>query len=301
MKDAAEFYLDFMVEHPKHHWLVAGPATSPENNYLTAEGKKVAVDMGPAMTMRIVREPFNNTIEAGRPLGRDPEFVGRLAAARDRLAPACIGRDGRLLEWSEEHPEAEPGQRHISHLFGLYPGHLFTPDATPELAAAARKSLEYRLAHGGGHTGWSRAWPIRFWARLREGDEALKNIEAPLAKSTLPNLFDNHPPFQIDGNFGATAAIAEMLPRSRLEEVDLLPALPRAWPDGSVKGLRARGGFEVDLSWRAGRLSGVTLRSTAGGPRTVRGGGNSVKLSTAAGQIYHLDGDLKKVGWDKSK
>lgn len=301
MKEAAQFYLDFMVEHPQHHWLVAGPATSPENNYLTADGKKVAVDMGPAMTMQIIRELFNNTIEAGRLLGRDAEFVKRLEATREKLAPPRIGSDGRLLEWSEEHPEAEPGHRHVSHLFGLYPGHLFTPDATPELAAAARKSLEYRLAHGGGHTGWSRAWLICFWARLREGDEALKNIEALLAQSTLPNLFDNHPPFQIDGNFGATAAIAEMLLQSRPGEVNLLPALPKAWRDGSVKGLRARGSFVVDMSWQGGQLTEATIHSLRGGVCLIRQGGRTIQRSTQSGESYHLKGsDLLEDGTKRS-
>ncbi|NOU62696.1 glycoside hydrolase family 95 protein [Paenibacillus sp. LMG 31461] len=269
MKEAALFYLDFMVEHPIYGWLVTGPTTSPENKFLAADGMVTALDMSPTMAVQIIDDLFENCIRASEELGLDYDFRELLIRKRSQLPPMQVGKFRQLQEWLMDHEETELGHRHISHLFGLFPGHSISYK-TPDLLHAARTTLNRRLSHGGGHTGWSCAWIINLWAHLGEGELANQYIKTLFTHSTHNNLFDNHPPFQIDGNFGAAAGIVEMLMQSDEDEIRLLPALPAEWANGSIRGICARNGFELELHWSDSVLDKAVIHSKLGRRCRVR-------------------------------
>ncbi len=294
LKEAALFYLDYLTLHPQTGLLTAGPDTSPENLYLSPDKQKIAVSMGAAMSQQIIWDVFSNTLEAAEILGIQDEFTQQVQATLGKLAPTQIGSDGRLMEWALPFEEAEPGHRHMSHLFALHPGRQYNVYDHPDFTQAAQKTIETRLSHGGGHTGWSRAWMILFWARLHEPQKAYENFQTLLAKSTLANLFDTHPPFQIDGNFGGTAAIAEMLLQSHVRTPDgavlleLLPALPAEWPQGRIQGLRARGGFEIDLAWKENRLEKAVIRAGADNACRIRYRNQTLNRTFKSGESLTL-------------
>jgi alpha-L-fucosidase 2 len=287
MREAAEFLLDWLVVDPATGRLVSGPSHSPENLFLAdGNSRRNSLSMGPSMDQQIAAELFDNCLAAARILGLEDEFTREVREKRAQLAVTPIGADGRLLEWATPQQESEPGHRHLSHLYALYPGDYITPRTTPDLADAARKALEFRetsteAARRSGTSavseiGWSLAWKAGLWARLADGERAHQNLHALLARATFPNLMDLYPVkdkpgvFQIDGNFGGTAAMVEMLLQSHTGDVLLLPALPAAWRTGSATGLRARGGFTVDQSWRDGVLTGAVIHSAHDGVCTVR-------------------------------
>ncbi|MDE1916715.1 MAG: glycoside hydrolase family 95 protein [Sphingomonadales bacterium] len=286
MAGSARFFLDTLQTDPNTGALVTNPSLSPENQH----GHGGAVCAGPTMDMAILRDLFDQTSAAARLLGQDAGFVAEMQAARQRLAPYKIGHLGQLQEWQQDWDADAPEQqhRHVSHLYGLYPSHQISPDATPDLAAAARRTLEIR---GDKATGWATAWRINLWARLRQGDHAHSILHFLLGpERTYPNMFDAHPPFQIDGNFGGTAGMVEMVLHSHDDVIELLPALPAAWPDGHMTGLRARGACGVDIAWRGGHLASVTLHPEMTGDRMLRWGARSRQLRLRAGVPVTLGG-----------
>jgi len=292
MREAALFFVDFMVKDPKTGLLVSGPSVSPENSFLDSEGRMATITMGGTMDREIIFELFRNCIASAKILGIDKAFSDTLEQKLAQMPPLKIGSDGRLLEWMDEFKEQDAGHRHISHLYALHPSNQISKTKTPELFEAAKKTIEYRLSHGGGHTGWSRAWIINFWARLLEPEKAYENIVALQQKSTLPNLLDVHPPFQIDGNFGVVSGITEMLMQSQDGEINLLPALPQAWANGSIQGIVACKGFVVDMAWNASKLQSLVVHSTLGDTLQLRYGTLVKTFKTKKGDILKLNGQL---------
>jgi len=265
MKSAADFCLDWLIE--KDGYLVTAPSTSPENVFIDDDGNKGVVTIASTMDMEIIWDLLTNLIEASRVLDVDKSERRTWIQAREKLYPLRIGKEGNLIEWYKDWKDENPEHRHVSHLFGLHPGRQISPITTPKLAQAAQRTLDIR---GDGGTGWSKAWKINFRARLLDGEHAYKMYRELLSKSTLPNLFDTHPPFQIDGNFGGISGVGEMLLQSHLHELHLLPAIPSHWQQGEVTGMCARGAFEVSMKWENSQLKSAVLLSKKGNTCTLR-------------------------------
>jgi len=286
LKASTQFYMDWLIPDPETGELVSGPSVSPENSFLAPDGSTSKICMAPSHDQQVIWQLFKNFIDASNALGIDNGFLQEVVQAQQQLAKPKIGSDGRLMEWHEEFEELEKGHRHISHLFALHPGYQIDIIKTPELALAAKKSLDFRIENGGGHTGWSAAWLINQYARLREAENAEHSLNTVLAKSTSPNLFGLHPPFQMDANFGTTAGIIEMLLQSQSERIVLLPALPNDWKDGEVKGLCARGGFVIDMKWESGELVNVRVFSKKGGKVLLEYEGEEISFETERDMEY---------------
>ncbi len=293
IKGSIEFVLDFLVRSPEGY-LVTSPSHSPENSFFvpnTNKKEKSQITYAPTVDIHIINALFNNFIHAATILHADAALIKKVQATQKQLPPLRIAANGTIQEWINDYEEVDPGHRHMSHLLGLYPLNLISPKDTLFFKAAA-KTLERRLANGGGHTGWSKAWIISLYARLLDGEKAVDNLNDLLRKSTLNNLFDTHPPFQIDGNFGGTAAIAEMLLQSQNDEIQLLPALPKQWSEGSMHGLRARGACTVNMDWKEGKLIKALIRSDKGGVYTVHYNAITKRIKLNAGEAIALNGSL---------
>lgn len=298
LKDASTFYLNWLVKDSVSEKLVSGPSASPENSFEAPDGSTAQISMAPSHDQEVIFDLFTNTLKSAQILNiQDANFLTELKNAKENLARPKIGSDGRLMEWAQEFKEVEPHHRHLSHLFAAYPGNEITPAKTPELAEAAKKSLD---ARGDGGVGWSYAWKIALWARMGDGDRALSILNNQLTPTavhdtkysdgggTYYNLFDACPPFQIDGNFGVTAGMAEMLLQSHQGYIELLPALPSGWSSGTVNGFVARGNFVVDMNWKNGKLTGAKILSRNGGACTLKYGDKFKKIKTSAGKSYDI-------------
>ena len=308
LHDTSLFFLDYLVDDGEGH-LVTGPSLSPENAYKLPDGTRHSLTMGPTMDIEIVRELFQRTLQAGEILKVDKAFCAQVRMAMDKLAPFKIGKAGNLQEWQQDYADAMPGHRHISHLWALFPGTQISLQHTAELAKAARATLERRLADGGGQTGWSRAWVVNYWTHLHEGDQAYESMAVLFRQSTFPNLMDTHPPgvFQIDGNLGAANGMLEALVQSRWYpdhcEVDLLPALPGMWKEGSVSGVRLRGGSEIDLEWNAGKARVSRWRASQDGAFWIYlpAGQHLERLSTSGYQSALTCGERRCSSYQRSQ
>lgn len=293
MKEAAEFTLSSLVEVPAGlpfaGSLVTNPSTSPESVY-RLDGKQAHLTYAPTMDLELIGELFEDTRAAAHTLGKDAEFSTRLRTTQKRLPPLQVGHEGQLQEWIQDFAETDPHHRHMSHLYSLYPGHDIDLKATPAMAAAAKRSMELR---GDGSTGWSDVWRVALWARLHDANGAYTNLKLLLTNMTLPNMFDLCPPFQIDGNLGGPAVMMEMLVQSTSDEITLLPALPSQCSEGSLKGVRLRGGGKADLVWSKGKLTGLRLSSSHDMKYTVTYGGKTVGVALKGNKAVVLDASLR--------
>ncbi len=296
IKGSVQFVLDYLIKSPEGYW-VTNPSHSPENSFYipgTDKKEKSQLCYAPTVDIHILNTLLNNFRGAANILKVDSELLKKVNDVQSKLPPLQVGANGTLQEWIKDFDEVDPGHRHMSHLLGLYPLNLITPKDTA-IFEAARKALERRLANGGGHVGWSKAWIVSLYARLFEPEKAEDNLNDLLRKSTLPNLFDNYPPFQIDANFGGAAAIVEMLLQSQNGEIDLLPALPDEWKDGSIHGLRARGACTVNIDWENGKLTGIGVQSDKGGSYTIQYKKNKMQIQLKPGKSILLDGSFRVI------
>lgn len=296
IKASALFYLDWLIKDPRDGKWISAPSTSPENSYIAPDGKSAATVLGTAIDQQIIQEVFTNALRAAAVLGIDDDFTKEVKDKLKDLRPGVvIGPDGRILEWDRPYEEAEKGHRHMSHLYAIYPGNTITREHTPDWFEAVRKSTDYRLAHGGAGTGWSRAWLINLSARLQDGEAVDKHVNLHLQKSTVANLFDMHPPFQIDGNFGFTSGVAEALLQSHTSSIHFLPALPAAWSTGHVEGLKARGNLTIDLYWKDGVLEKAVVTPAVSGAFEFEYDGLKKHINMEAGSSYTLSAQLIEI------